>query len=116
MRQKDLVHGVGGTGGIAVAACRGNWPNETGVRQAREKRGGGVGADGRRGNWQKGAGQELCGWNLRHPPHSINSNTHAQMMHENPFIRRARREDGSERGGKKRWERDTKGGLKDLYW
>lgn len=71
-----------------------------------------MGANGGRGNWQKGAGQELCGWNLRHPPHSINSNTHAQMMHENPFMLRARREDVSE----KKMERETKGGQKDLCW
>lgn len=40
-------------------------------------------------HWQKGMEQELCSCNLRHPLHSINSNTAAQMMHENPFAVRA---------------------------
>lgn len=63
----------------------------------------------RRGNSQKGTGQELCVWNLHHPPHSINSNTHAQMMHENPFMLQAGREDNAEKNG----ESDTKDGWKD---
>lgn len=32
----------------------------------------------------------------RHPPHSINSNIHAQTMHENPFTLQARREDDTD--------------------
>lgn len=59
---------------------------------------GGRRADARPGNWQKGTGQELCDWNPCHPPHSISSNTPAQMMHENPFMLQAGREDNTESG------------------
>lgn len=46
-----------------------------------------------------------CDWNPRHPPHSINSNIPGRLMHENPFMLQASREDDAEKeGGRhKRW-------------
>lgn len=68
----------------------------------------GGGTDGRRGNWQKGTGQELCDWNPCHPLHSINSNTPAQMMHENPFMLHAGREGHAEKRGREIQRMDVK--------
>lgn len=75
------------------STSEGNCPNKEGEKGSEKKE---VGADRKRGNWQKGRGQELCDWN---PPHSNNSNTHAQMMHENPFMPQAGREDNAEKEG-----------------
>lgn len=79
-----------------------------GTVQTRNNRGAGGGTDGRRGNWQKGAGQELCDWNPCHPLHSINSNTPAQMMHENPFMLHAGREGDAEKRGREIQRMDVK--------
>lgn len=73
-----------------------NCPNQEGLDKGCEK---GASRQGGRGNWQKGTRQELCDWNPRHPPHSINSNTHAQMVHENPFMLQAGRGDDTVKEG-----------------